>query len=325
ALTYAIAFSDDLTAKDVTRRYTRTYAAKVLKTRVDVSPWGKEWLTNVFNLFQYRGSATNNNNNMGGKNKSDRDIIEDHELARKEAAEPMPRNIQDFRSHPVYALERHLRRNEIIHPKREVGKISSSSSSTSASNKTSESIFRRQDVHICRTADQWFRLGREINEQEQPVKRLPPPLRRQHQQQQQQRKKQDSPPPPPPLTDDNDDEEHDQEEGGKPLYLEHQTKPYTPPPIPTSGHPIPRNAYGNLDIYTPSMVPARGYHSAHPLSAHAAKILGVDAVDAVTGFSFSGVGGGGSGGGSGGGMRRYGKPLITGAIIYAPHRAAVEA
>ncbi|KAL9022891.1 MAG: hypothetical protein Q9196_007488, partial [Gyalolechia fulgens] len=138
-------FSDDLTAKDVTRRYTRSYAAKVLKTRVDVSPRGKEWLHRVLDLFQYPGTRPSQ--------KADRELIEDHELARKEASEPMPRNIQDFKSHPVYALERHLRRHEIIHPKREVGKVSSSSSSAARS----ESVFRRTDVHVCRTADQCFR------------------------------------------------------------------------------------------------------------------------------------------------------------------------
>lgn len=253
--------------------------------RVDLTPRGKEWLDCVLQLFQYRGG------NGIRSNKSDKDLLEDNELARKEASEPMPRNIQDFKSHPVYALERHLRRNEVIHPRREVGKVSSSTSST----QKSESVFRRKDVHICRTAEQWFRLGQEIKESEQPMKRLLPRSARQ----QRQRRN------PSPLS---DDEEEDQE--GKPLYLEQQTKVYIPPPIPPAGYPIPRNAYGNLDVYTASMVPERGYHSPHPSTAQAANILGVEAVDAVTGFKFSG---------------RKGKALITGAVIWENHRAALEA
>ncbi|KAL8877772.1 MAG: hypothetical protein Q9192_008601, partial [Flavoplaca navasiana] len=54
-LTYVIAFNDDLTAKDVTRRYTRAYNAKILKQRIDLSPQGKAWLSSVLALFTYRG------------------------------------------------------------------------------------------------------------------------------------------------------------------------------------------------------------------------------------------------------------------------------
>ncbi|KAI4178952.1 MAG: hypothetical protein L6R41_008126, partial [Letrouitia leprolyta] len=294
ALTYAIAFSDDLTAKDVTRRYTRSYAAKILKTRIDLTPKGKEWLTTVLNLFQYRGRT--------GDNKSDKDILEDNELARKEAAEPMPRNIQDFKGHPVFALERHLRRNEIIEPKREVGKVAASSSSSSSGSLTQklESVFRRQDVKICRTAEQWFRSGREIRSGEQAVKRLPPSrsVRRP--------RGRHAANASPPGESDNDGDNNDGSQEGKPLYLETQTTPYIPPWIPPSGSPIPRNAYGNLDIYTPSMVPERGHHSPHPLTAQAVKILGIDAVTAVTGFSFSGA-------------ARSGKAVITGAVVWEGH------
>ena len=44
----------------------------------------------------------------------DRDELEGGELNATSAAEPMPRNVQDFKGHPIYALERHLRRNEIM-------------------------------------------------------------------------------------------------------------------------------------------------------------------------------------------------------------------
>ena len=87
----------------------------------------------------------------------DRDQVEDAELAKKEASETMPRNVQDFKDHPYYALERHLRRHEIIHPKREVGKLSTGKSST-----TVEPIYRRRDVQDVRSADKWYRTGREI-------------------------------------------------------------------------------------------------------------------------------------------------------------------
>ncbi|KAI4288161.1 MAG: hypothetical protein L6R35_002583 [Caloplaca aegaea] len=80
------------------------------------------------------------------------------------------------------------------------------------------------------------------------------------------------------------------------------------------------------------MVPARGHHSTHPLTRHAARILGVDAVDAVTGFTFGGATtaaaaetGSGNGRIRGRGGRGRGKATITGAVIFGPHREAIAA
>lgn len=87
----------------------------------------------------------------------DRDAIEDAELAKREASEPMPRNVQDFKDHPTYALERHLRRNQVIHPKREVGKLSVGKIAENV-----EAIYRRSDVHIVKSANKWYREGRDI-------------------------------------------------------------------------------------------------------------------------------------------------------------------
>jgi len=69
----------------------------------------------------------------------------------------MPRNVQDFRDHPYYALERYLKHNEVIEPKREVGKLS-----TGKDANTAEVIYRRRDVQIVKSADKWYRTGREL-------------------------------------------------------------------------------------------------------------------------------------------------------------------
>jgi hypothetical protein len=121
----------------------------------------------------------------------DRDQVEDAELAARAAQEPMPRNVQDFKDHPLYALERHLRKNEVIHPKTAIGTVAAgttkASSSTTASTTSSfsfssptafttaaakgrglERIYRRRDVHIVRSADAWYRLGRDVKVRESP-------------------------------------------------------------------------------------------------------------------------------------------------------------
>ena len=145
-MSYVIAFEDDGSARDVTKRYAKAYNAKTRKTRVEATKDGERWLNRVLKMYRHRLGL-------------DRDQLEDSELARKEAQEGLPQNVQDFKDHPYYALERHLRRNEIIHPKREVGKVPSGR----AGNATSlEPIYRRHDVHIVKSADSWYRLGREI-------------------------------------------------------------------------------------------------------------------------------------------------------------------
>jgi xeroderma pigmentosum group C-complementing protein len=92
------------------------------------------------------------------------------------------------------------------------------------------------------------------------------------------------------------------------LYSIHQTQVYVPPPV-TRGR-ITKNAFGNLDVYVPSMVPPGGAHIRHPLTQQAARALKIDYADAVTGFKFQG---------------RQGTAIIEGAVVPEEHRAAVLA
>ena len=145
-MTYVIAFEDDGSARDVTRRYAKAYNAKTRRDRVEITKDGERWWRRVMRLFRRSYDM-------------DRDQVEDAELTTKEAAEPMPRNVQDFKDHPYYALERHLKRHEVIHPKREVGKVGTGRSGIT---NILEPIYRRRDVHQLKSADKWYRVGREI-------------------------------------------------------------------------------------------------------------------------------------------------------------------
>lgn len=145
-MTYVLAFEDDGSARDVTKRYVKAYNAKTRRERVETSNGGERWWRRIMKMYRRRHAL-------------DRDQLEDAELASKEAAEPMPKNVQDFKDHPYYALERHLRRHEVIHPRREVGKMGAGRAGNVSA---VEPIFRRRDVHIVKSADKWYRLGREI-------------------------------------------------------------------------------------------------------------------------------------------------------------------
>ncbi|KAK4549520.1 hypothetical protein LTR36_006517 [Oleoguttula mirabilis] len=275
-LSYVISFESDGVAKDVTRRYAKAYNAKTRRQRVEATAGGAQWWKKAMRIFRRRGGAL------------DRDQVEDAELAQKEAREGLPGNVQDFKDHPYYALERHVKRHEVLHPRREVGKVNAGT----AAKPRMEAVFRRQDVLVCRSADRWYRLGREVKQGEQPLKHVVARSVR--------RAKSPA-----------GDEDEDALAAGNnttALYAANQTEIYTPPPI-VRGR-IPRNAYGNLDIYVPSMVPAGGVHIRHPLTQQAARVLRIDFADAVTGFQFKG---------------RQGTAVVEGAVVAAQYGDAVRA
>jgi xeroderma pigmentosum group C-complementing protein len=275
SLVYAISFEDDLTAKDVTRRYAKAFNAKTRKFRVDSKPNGSQWLRRALKLFARTMPL-------------DRDQVEDAALARKEGAEGMPKNVQDFKDHPIYVLERHLKYNEIIYPMQTVGKVNVSS----AMNPKMEPIYRRSNVHLVRSADKWYRMGRDVKDGEQPLKHAKPKKNARR------------------SIGPNDmlGGEDVQDEVGAALYAEFQTDLYIPPPVVRGK--VPRNAFGNLDLYVPSMVPPGGVHIRHKLAGKAARLIGVDSADAVTGFSFKG---------------RHGTAVVQGVVVAAEYAEAVEA
>lgn len=273
-MAYVIAFEEDGSTRDVTRRYTKAYNAKTRKSRIEVTKGGEKWWRRVLRMYRRTHAL-------------DRDQVEDAELAAKEAAEPMPGNVQDFKDHPYYALERHLRRNEVIQPKREVGKVKVGKPGSGSGNKALEPVYRRRDVHIVKSADSWYRLGREIKTGEQPLKRVQPRRRREAASE--------------------DNTSGDDENAGTLMYAAFQTTPYTAPPVVRGI--VPKNAYGNLDVYVPSMVPPGGSHIVHPDTARAAKLLGIHYADAVTGFEFRG---------------RHGTAVIKGAVVASEYQEAVQ-
>ncbi|GAB7349224.1 hypothetical protein MBLNU459_g8388t1 [Dothideomycetes sp. NU459] len=273
SMTYVMAFEETGIARDVTRRYTKAYNAKTRKQRIESTETGERWWRNARKVFRRRRAL-------------DRDQVEDAELSKKEAAEGLPTNVQDFKDHPYYALERHLKRHEVIWPKREVGKINAGKSSSSSV----ESVYRRHDVQIVRSADKWYRFGREIKPGEQALKHVSARSQRSRR------------------ADMDTMDTKDEDSATSALYAFSQTSLYVPPPV-VQGK-IPRNIYGNLDVYVPSMIPPGGSHVRHKHASKAARLIGVDYADAVTGFQFKG---------------RHGTAVIEGIIVAAEYREAVQA
>ncbi|KAI0541908.1 hypothetical protein GGR58DRAFT_527709 [Xylaria digitata] len=273
-MTYVVSFEEDGTANDVTRRYAKAYNAKTRKMRFESAlSNGERWWRKALRAYS-RGY------------KSDLDQIEANELAATEAREPMPRNMADFKDHPIYALERHLRRHEVLVPN------ATPSGTVGAGSKAPlEKVYRRRDVKLARSREKWYRLGREVRPDEIPVKFLTK-LPKVH-------------------NDILSDEAHELGEGetnGTPIYTMDQTEVYKAPPV-LNGK-VPKNRYGNLDLYVPSMVPEGGVYIADDLGARAAFILGVDYAPALTGFQYSG---------------RKGTAVLRGVVVAVENEEAVRA
>ncbi|PNY24673.1 DNA repair protein rhp41 [Tolypocladium capitatum] len=249
-LSYVVAFEADGTGIDVTRRYAKAYTAKTRRLRVEGAlDDGDGWWRKAMKPFRR-------------KRPTDLDQIEDNELAGVEAREPMPRNVQDFKDHPIYALERHLRRYEVLVPG-----ATPSGTVSAGSRRPLEKIYRRKDVRIARSMDKWYRLGREVKPNEIPAKWLPKKAR--------------------PKTSRYEGEDADADgDAGIPIYTLGQTELYEPPPV-RNGR-VPKNKFGNIDVHVPSMVPRGGVHIDDEHAARAAFILGVDYAPALTGFQFKG-------------------------------------
>ncbi|PTB69132.1 Rad4-domain-containing protein [Trichoderma citrinoviride] len=274
-LCYVVAFNEDGTAKDVTRRYAKGYTAKTRKLRIETAAEdGKKWWRKVMRMYQPAVV-------------DDLDQIEDIELASVEAREPMPKNVQDFKGHPVYALERHLRRHEVLAP----GAVPSGTVAAGA-RAPLEKVYRRKDVRIARSAEKWFRLGREVKPNEIPAKWLPKRVQKRR------------------FGRFEEEEEQESNEGdaGIPIYTSDQTELYEPPPV-RNGR-VPKNKFGNIEVYVPSMVPKGGVHIASEHARRAAYLLGIDCAPALTGFQFKG---------------RQGTAVLNGVVVAKEHEEAVRA
>ncbi|KAI8151376.1 DNA repair protein rhp41 [Colletotrichum sp. SAR 10_70] len=215
--------------------------------------------------------------------------IEDNELMAVEGREPMPRNVADFKDHPVFALERHLRRNEVLIPEAQpAGTVSAGSKAPL------EKVYRRRDVRIARSRDKWYRsYGREVKPMEVPVKFLP---RRSNAR-------------PGEFVDDGYGGD-ERDAAGMPVFTEEQTELYHAPPV-VNGR-VPKNKFGNIDLYVASMVPQGGVHVTDEFdaAARAAYILGIDYAPALTGFNFKG---------------KHGTAVLNGVVVAREHEEAVRA
>jgi len=288
-MAYIIGFSPDGTAKDVTVRYLKRHMwpgkTKGFRMPVEKVPIynhrGKikryeeyDWFKNV--ISRYKRSSDS------------RTEVDDHEEAtdlmavkpEKKEVKDGEETLQSYKSSAEFVLERHLRREEAILPTAKHVKMFTVKGKKGEP-ETEEKVFLRKDVVHCKSVETWHKEGREPKMGEQPLKRVPYRAATTN------RKRELA-----------EAEAASGEKMLQGLYSWDQTDWIIPPPI-VDGI-IPKNGYGNMDVYVPSMVPVGAVHIPRRRTKEICKRLGIDYAEAVTGFEFG---------------ARMAVPIITGVVI----------
>ncbi|KAJ8726999.1 hypothetical protein PYW08_015396 [Mythimna loreyi] len=184
--------------------------------------------------------------------KTARDREEDEYLDRMQLEAPLPKSIAEYKNHPLYALKRHLLKFEAIYPPDAavLGFV------------RNEPVYARECVYVCHSREIWLKEAKVVKLGEAPykiVKARPKWDRLSNKM----------------ITD-------------KPLEVfgPWQVQDYEPPTAENGI--VPRNAYGNVELFKECMLPKKTVHIKLPSLNRVAKKLNIDCAPAMTGFDYSG-------------------------------------
>ncbi|KAH7640586.1 dna repair protein rhp42-like protein [Dermatophagoides farinae] len=173
----------------------------------------------------------------------------------------LPRYRTNYKDHPLYALERDLLQYQAFYPPNPstLGFINN------------EPIYSRDCVHLLKSRERWLRDARTVKLNETSYKIIKSRLKR--------KRKSSS-----MMMDfDGGGSEYGREE--LELFGYWQTEPYIPP-VATNGI-VPRNAYGNVDLYQKCMLPkGTVLLESKPYLMRLANQMNIDCASAIIGFAF---------------------------------------
>ncbi|XP_023562136.1 DNA repair protein complementing XP-C cells isoform X2 [Octodon degus] len=186
----------------------------------------------------------------------EREKKEDLEFQAKHLDQPLPSAIGTYKNHPLYALKRHLLKYEAIYPE----------TAAVLGYCRGEAVYSRDCVHTLHSRDTWLKQARVVRLGEVPYKMVKGYSNRA-------RKARLANP-----------QLQDQNDLG--LFGHWQTEEYQPP-VAVDGK-VPRNEFGNVYLFLPSMMPVGCVQLHLPNLHRVARKLDIDCAPAVTGFDFHG-------------------------------------
>jgi len=287
---YIVGHSSDGTAKDVTTRYLKRHQwpgrTKGFRFPIEKVPVynrsgkvvryeEKDWFKTVMSGY------------VRGTRKCPRTEIDDHEDAtdlkpmkvEKKEVEEGKETLQYYKSSSEFVLERHLKREEALVPIAKHVKMFTVKGKSE--DVVEEKVYLRKDVVNCKSMETWHKEGRAPKAGEEPLKRVPYRAATTN------RKRELA-----------EAEHASGEKMLQGLYSWDQTDWIIPPPIENGI--IPKNSFGNIDLYVDSMLPEGAVHIPMRGTMKICKRLGIDYAEAVTGFEFG---------------HRMAVPIISGVVV----------
>ncbi|XXG94337.1 hypothetical protein Hte_000591 [Hypoxylon texense] len=275
-MAYCIAFSQDGTAKDVSVRYLRkqifpgkTKGFRLPEEKIPV--YNKHGKVKRYDQFNWFKSV------MRGYTRGDRkhpitEIDEAEDSTDLKPAKPEKKEVKEgeetlqyYKTSKEYVLQRHLKREEALLP--DAVPVRVFRNKGKGSKEQEEDVYLRKDVVTVKSAETWHKQGRAPVEGVQPLKHAPYRAATTN------RRREIA--------------EAEAAAGQKvlqPLYSFEQTDWIIPPPIENGV--IPKNEYGNIDMFAEHMCPEGAVHIPYRGLVRVCKRLEIDYAEAVTGFEF---------------------------------------
>ncbi|XP_063952746.1 DNA repair protein complementing XP-C cells homolog [Lytechinus pictus] len=181
----------------------------------------------------------------------DRDRKEDLDVQNNLTSKPLPTSVAEYKNHPLYALKRHLLKFEALYPE----------SAAVIGYCKGEAVYSRECVHTLHTRETWMKEGKATRINEKPYKMVKPRPKW---------KKGIG--------------MIKTEESTLGIFGEWQVEDYIPPPA-VDGK-VPRNEYGNVELFKPTMLPAGTVHLKIAGLNKIARKLDIDCAPAMMGWDF---------------------------------------
>lgn len=298
-MAYVVGFSDDGTAKDVTIRYLknqvfpgRTKGMRMPPEKIAVhNKNGKIQRYDYFDWFKsvIRGYA------RGGENRPLTDIDYEEDFTDLKPAAPQKKEVKEgeetlqyYKQSKEFVLARHLKREEALLPTAKPVKTFKASKWRGKKGEgegAGEPVYLRKDVVQVKSEETWHKQGRAPKPGAEPLKRAPYRAATTNRRRE--------------IAEAEAQTGHKVLQG---LYSYDQTDWIIPPPIKDGI--IPKNQYGNIDLFVEHMLPEGAAHVPYRGAVRVCKRLEIDFAEAVVDFEFG---------------HRMAVPVIQGVVIAEEH------
>ena len=264
---YVVGFEASGRARDVTRRYCARYHQDVVPLR---GP--EDWFQDLVASFGGANPSARPPPAAAKDREQEREAGERAEMAVRKADEGLPSNQAAFKAHPLYALEKLLKKSQVIWPREPV-----------VGYFAGLPVYPREHVRDLKSAAAWIRESlRQVKAGEVPLKTFK--KRSQGRQAAADKAERTIARAVAAAEAGREYASHVASEAEREvgLFGEWQTEPWVRPAA-VDGR-VPRNVFGNVECWTPDHVPTGCVHVRHARAAAACARLGVDHALAVVAF-----------------------------------------